>query len=176
MGESNINTKFFSMRSYIWGSWWNRLNSKGVTYWGPLVQSWSPQYIQILSRGSPMPSSTFIRCPIAWAISNILWSSLLLGTMLPQRQLLQENLIEDDLRDQGLLTDRARQSGTVVWKRYLLGTNETRVEGIKGAFSSVHKSLLLHSHLFPESVPLILCHLFSNSQGLVGLGNWLSRA
>jgi len=60
-------------------------------------------------------------------------------------------------------------SGTAVWKRCLLETNGTWVEGIKVTFSSFYMSLLWSSHLLLESVLLIQCHLIFNPQGQVGL-------
>lgn len=72
-------------------------------------------------------------------------SILMLGAMQLQRHLLQDDLIEDCLRDLGLLTQTVPANlGTALQKRCFLWTNEGQVDSIKGACISVQISLLGH--------------------------------
>ena len=63
--------------------------------------------------------------------------------MQPEKHLLQEDLIEDCLRDQGLLVQTMPANQELLFRRdAFLGPMGARVEGIKGACSSVQMNLL----------------------------------
>jgi hypothetical protein len=67
---------------------------------------------------------------------------------------LQEDLIEDCLRDQGLLVQTVPANQELLFrKRCFLGTNGVRVEGIKGACNRIQMSLLLPGLLVIDSAP-----------------------
>jgi hypothetical protein len=77
-----------------------------------------------------------------------------------QPHLLQEDLIEDCLREQGLLVQTMSANQELLFRRdAFLGPMGAWVEGIKGACSSVQMSLLQHFSPAPrvcvlDSVPL----------------------
>ena len=85
-----------------------------------------------------------------------------------QRHLLQEDLFEDCLRDQGLLM----QTLPVNWELLLRRDAflKTMGHGWRVLKEIVEYSdvLTVFSHLLQESVLLIPCHLISNPQGQVG--------
>jgi hypothetical protein len=76
----------------------------------------------------------------------------MLGATRPQKHFLPEDLIEDCLRDQGLVVQTMPADQELLFRRdAFLGPMRTQVEGIKGAGSSVQTSCTV-SHLLPESV------------------------
>jgi len=93
----------------------------------------------------------------------------MLGAVQSKRHLLQEDLIENCLRKEGLLMQ------TMLANQVLLFRITVSFSGPMGLVWRVLKELVLHpneltsvSQLISESVSLILCHLMSNPQGQVG--------
>ena len=92
------------------------------------------------------------------------------GAVHLQKHLLQEDLTEDCLRDQGLLVQTMPANQELLFgSDAFMGPMGSRCVcgGIKGECSSVQRSI---SHLLPESVSLTLRHLTSNPQDQVGSG------
>jgi hypothetical protein len=95
-----------------------------------------------------------------------------------QKHLLQEDLIEDCLRVQGLLVQTMPVSQELLFRRdVFLGPMGAWVEGIKGACSSSQRSLLQHFSPAPRvCVNVTLHQLTPNPQEQVGSRGELSRA
>ena len=87
-----------------------------------------------------------------------------------------EDLIEDCLREQGLLVQVTPANQELLFRiDTFLGPMWAWVEGIKGIFINVQRACCSISHLLPESVSLTLHQLTPNPQVQVGSGWELSR-
>ena len=85
-----------------------------------------------------------------------------------QKHLLQEDLIEDCLRDQDCWYRQCQPIGNRCLEEMRSWDQWWRV--LKELTTAFRRACCKVSHLFPESVSLTLCHLNSNPQGQVGSG------
>jgi hypothetical protein len=101
----------------------------------------------------------------------------MLGAVQSQRHLLQEDLIENCLRVQGLLIHTEPTNQELLFRRdAFLGPMEHGWRVLKELAAVLRQACCGISLLLLESVSLILCHFPSNPQGQVGLENGWFRA
>ena len=101
----------------------------------------------------------------------------MLGATWPQKHLLQEDLIEDCLRDQGLLVQTMPANQELLFRRdAFLGPMGAWVEGIKGACSSAQMSLLQHFSSSPGVCVVGSVPIAPNPQEQLELDGELSRS
>ena len=86
----------------------------------------------------------------------------------PPKQLLQEDLIEDCLREQGLLVHTKPTNQSCLLEEVHPWSQQSPVGNIKGASSSGQRACCCLSCLLLKTLFLILGHLISNPQGQVG--------